>query len=211
MDEIEKLRILYENLRNQIEQKLQEFISIKDGSDIEILKEFIFCTLTPQSKAKVCWRAVEDIFENGVYLKPGEEEIKKFLKGVRFPNNKAKFVTYNLQKIKEGDFNLKKLVKDSTPSKEKRMLLVKNFKGMGMKEASHFLRNTGHFDLAILDRHILSNLLKMGVIHSLPKTLNAKLYLEIEEKMKEFSKNIGIPFAHLDMLLWAKEAGEVFK
>jgi N-glycosylase/DNA lyase len=91
------------------------------------------------------------------------------------------------------------------------MFLVKNFKGFGMKEASHFLRNTGHFDLAILDRHILRNLLELGVIEEVPESLSAKNYLAIEEKMKDFSNQIGIPFAHLDMLLWAKEAGEVFK
>uniref|UniRef100_A0A7C2P0L8 8-oxoguanine DNA glycosylase/AP lyase n=1 Tax=candidate division WOR-3 bacterium TaxID=2052148 RepID=A0A7C2P0L8_UNCW3 len=211
MNEIEKLTKLYENLKAQIEQRLEEFKTKKDDCETEILKEFIFCTLTPQSKAKVCWKAVENIFDSKAYLNPSEEEIKKFLKGVRFPNNKAKFVVQNLQKIEEMSFNLKEFVKGSIPSNEKRTFLVKNFKGIGMKEASHFLRNTGHFDLAILDRHILRNLLKLGVISSLPGTFTAKNYLLIEEKMRKFSNQIGIPFAHLDMLLWAKETGEVFK
>lgn len=38
-----------------------------------------------------------------------------------------------------------------------------------------------------------------------------KKYLEIEEKMREFSVAIDIPMPHLDLLLWYKEAGEVFK
>ncbi|MDI6850673.1 MAG: N-glycosylase/DNA lyase [bacterium] len=211
MNEIDHLIRLYENLRDHIEKRLEEFRAKKDGSETEILKEFIFCTLTPQSKAKVCWKAVENIFDSKVYLNPSEEEIKKFLKGVRFPNNKAKFVTQNLRKIEESSFNLKEFVKDSTPPEEKRTFLMKNFKGLGMKEASHFLRNTGHFDLAILDRHILRNLAKIGVIRRLPESLTPKSYMLIEEKMKEFSNQIGIPFAHLDMLLWAKETGEVFK
>ncbi len=211
MNEIENLKKLYERLKKQIEQRLQEFTAKKNENEIEILKEFVFCTLTPQSKAKVCWQAVENLFNNKVYVNPTEENIKKFLKGVRFPNNKAEFVANNLRKIKEDHFDLKKFVNSSTPSQEKRMFLVKNFKGFGMKEASHFLRNTGHFDLAILDRHILRNLLELGVIEKVPESLSTKNYLAIEEKMKDFSNQIGIPFAHLDMLLWAKEAGEVFK
>jgi len=211
MNEIENLKKLYEKIKKQIEQRLQEFTAKKNDNEIEILKEFVFCTLTPQSKAKVCWQAVENLFNNKVYVNPTEENIKKFLKGVRFPNNKAEFVANNLRKIKEAHFDLKKFVNSSTPSREKRMFLVKNFKGFGMKEASHFLRNTGHFDLAILDRHILRNLLELGVIEKVPESLSAKNYLAIEEKMKDFSNQIGIPFAHLDMLLWAKEAGEVFK
>jgi N-glycosylase/DNA lyase len=51
----------------------------------------------------------------------------------------------------------------------------------------------------------------MGVIDEIPTTLSKKKYLEIERKMKAFSEKIGIPMGHLDLLLWYKEAGEVFK
>ena len=83
---------------------------------------------------------------------------------------------------------------------------------MGYKEASHFLRNIGlGKDLAILDRHILRNLQNLGVINEIPKTLSKNKYLEIEEKMRVFSKNIGIPLDHLDLLLWFKQTGRIFK
>jgi hypothetical protein len=38
-----------------------------------------------------------------------------------------------------------------------------------------------------------------------------KTYLDIERKMTAFSKDAGIPMGNLDLLLWYKEAGEVFK
>jgi len=95
---------------------------------------------------------------------------------------------------------------------EMREFLVRNIKGMGYKEASHFLRNIGLGEnLAILDRHILKNLISLGVIDSIPKTLTRKKYLKIEKKMREFAKDIGIPMAHLDLVLWFKEAGLIFK
>ncbi|MFW5800234.1 MAG: DNA lyase, partial [Spirochaetota bacterium] len=95
---------------------------------------------------------------------------------------------------------------------DKRVWLVKNIKGYGYKEASHFLRNIGFGDnIAILDRHIYKNLKLLNVIDEIPKSASPKKYIEIEQKMREFSKEINIPMAHLDFVLWYKEAGEIFK
>ena len=90
--------------------------------------------------------------------------------------------------------------------------MVKSIKGIGYKEASHFLRNIGlGEDLAILDRHILKNLKLLGVIEKIPKSLSRKKYFEIEGKMYEFAKEIQIPIGCLDLLLWYKQTGEIFK
>jgi len=95
---------------------------------------------------------------------------------------------------------------------EKRAWLVKNVKGMGFKEASHFMRNTGIGDkLAILDRHILKNMKLLGVIDEIPESITEKVYLDLEKKLAEFSKRSRIPMEYLDFVLWYKEAGEVFK
>ena len=89
---------------------------------------------------------------------------------------------------------------------------IKNIKGIGFKEASHFLRNVGFYkDISILDRHILRNLVYLGVIDEIPKSLTGKKYLEIEEKMKKESDKLGIDMEYLDLVLWYKEAGEIFK
>jgi len=45
-----------------------------------------------------------------------------------------------------------------------REFLVKEVKGVGYKESSHYLRNIGYRNLAILDRHILNNLKNLNVI-----------------------------------------------
>ncbi len=83
---------------------------------------------------------------------------------------------------------------------------------MSFKEASHFLRNVGFGDdLAILDRHILRNMEKLGVIKEIPKTITPKKYKEMEVKLRKYTKKVGIPMDHMDLLLWYKEAGEIFK
>ena len=83
---------------------------------------------------------------------------------------------------------------------------------MGYKEASHFLRNIGMGErLAILDRHILKNLVLLGVLDEVPMSMNANRYLEIEKRLLDYSDKIKIPADHLDLLLWYKETGEIFK
>jgi N-glycosylase/DNA lyase len=105
----------------------------------------------------------------------------------------------------------KKLLEKGTPH-EMREWLVSNLKGIGYKEASHFLRNIGFGkDIAILDRHILKNLKKHGVIREVPKTLTPKKYKEIENQMRDFSRKVRIPIEDMDLLFWSEETGEVFK
>src|SRR5436309_15772386 len=90
--------------------------------------------------------------------------------------------------------------------------LVREVHGLGLKEASHFLRNTGRGeDLAILDRHILRNLIRHGVLRRLPRTLTPKRYLDIEGRIVSFSVEIGILMAALDLLFGSRQIGVVFK
>src|SRR5207249_12322603 len=90
--------------------------------------------------------------------------------------------------------------------------LAREIDGLGLKEASHFLRNTGRGeDFAILDRHILRNLIRHGVVRRLPQTLTARRYLDIEARTQQFSHEIGIPMSALDLLFWSRETGEIFK
>ena len=89
---------------------------------------------------------------------------------------------------------------------------MKNIKGFGMKEASHFLRNIGLGDnLAILDVHILDNLKTLGVIDEIPKNMSDKNYLKIESKLRDFSRLVGIPMDELDLVFWSEETGIIFK
>ena len=191
-----------------------EFKRIWDrGKDEEIFAELVFCILTPQSKAKVCWRVVKTLKEKGLLLKGNERKLVKELRKVRFGKKKANFIIKaRALFMKNGKLGIKKKTKDFKSSNEAREWLVKNVKGLGYKEASHFLRNIGRArDLAILDRHILKNLKLFGILDEVPKSLSKKKYFEIERRMKEFSKKIGIPLSHLDFVLWYKETGEVFK
>jgi N-glycosylase/DNA lyase len=214
MSEIEKLKALYSSIKKDIEKRLEEFRQLWiHGSDEKIFAELCFCLLTPQSKAKNCWAAVEKLMESRLLFDGNAEKIGKNLQGVRFHNNKSLYIVQARDNFSSaGKILIKDTISGFDTSAECRKWLVKNITGMGYKEASHFLRNIGKGDLfAILDRHILRNLQAFSVISPAVKSLSPKKYLEIENKFVSFSEKINIPVSHLDLLLWYKETGEIFK
>ena len=172
-----------------------------------------FCILTPQSKARNAWKAITDLIENNLLYTGTPEEIAEFLNIVRFKNNKSRYLVElrNLMTV-DGKLQPKKILSEQGDVFQKRAWILKNVKGMGLKEANHVLRNLGFGEnIAILDRHILRNLAELKVIDEVPKSVNEKKYYEIEEKMREYSKFSGINMDELDLVLWYKEAGEIFK
>ncbi len=178
----------------------------------DIFPELAFCLFTPQSKAKSCWKAIETLLEKQLIYKGSHKEISNILSkiGVRFKNNKAKYLIEARRLASNPD--LKDRINSFKNPVEAREWLVKNVKGMAYKEASHFLRNIGYGqDIAILDRHILKNLKLLGVIKEVPRSITPKTYLEIEQKMKVFAKQVKIPMDHLDITFWCNETGEIFK
>ena len=208
---LEELARLYLPIKPQIESRLQDFSRIwKEASEEELFRELVFCLLTPQSKARTCWRAVERLERKCMIREAGPEEITRELVGVRFNLRKGEYIC--LARSRFSSCSLRDTLAGFSDAFAAREWLVANIKGLGYKEASHFLRNIGlGGDLAILDRHILKNLALLGVIEEVPASPSKKMYLEIEKKMIDFSREAKIPMPHLDLLLWYKEAGEVFK
>lgn len=132
---------------------------------------------------------------------------------MRFKYKKSKYLVYAREKFSEdGKLVIRSALGKNINTFKKREWLVNNIKGIGYKEASHFLRNIGFgSDIAILDRHILRTLKSIKVIDEISESLSKEKYLNIEEKMRNFSKDIKIPMDHLDLLFWYREKGEVFK
>jgi N-glycosylase/DNA lyase len=213
---IMEVKKAYKNNKEEINKRLNDFKNVwKSKDEKKALKELIFCIFTPQSKAVNCWECVEKIFKNKLFLTDNPEDLLKLkeMNYVRFKNKKARFAVEAKNKfVKKRKIKLLQSLSEISDVYEMRERLVKNVKGYGYKEASHFLRNVGFVnDVAILDRHILKNLKLMNVIEKIPDSLNQKTYLTIEKKMKDFSDKSGIPMGALDMVLWYKETGSFFK
>lgn len=202
----------YKRKKQQIKKRLGEFRRLQRGGDEDIFAELVFCILTPQSKAVYCDEAVKELKETRLLFNGGVDAIKARLKGVRFPNNKAAYLVVAREFFRNGRGLKIKSRLDKDNIINTRDWFVKNVKGLGYKETSHFLRNIGlGSNLAILDVHILKNLKRYKVIREIPKSLNKKTYLEVEARMRRFAHRIKIPMDELDLLFWSHQTGFVFK
>ena len=210
---ISALQALYQERREAIQKRLAEFRQVMEWKDEEVFGELCFCLLTPQSSAKVCWEAVTALKQRTLLLKGLPAELEPYLRSVRFSDSKAKYIVEARDVFSnDGKLQLKSRISSFYNPFELREWLVENVKGLGYKEASHFLRNIGLGEgFAILDRHILRNLNRLGVITEIPVSITKKRYLEIEEKLRRFATEIGIPLADLDLLFWSRETGWIFK
>lgn len=202
----------YKRKKYAIKKRLEEFRERGKSGNEDIFAELCFCILTPQSKAVLCDKAVHELKKSGLLLNGTRSALRSKLAGVRFPNNKAAYLVAARKRLTNGKgLDIKTRLDAKDPFKS-RLWLVKNIKGLGYKEASHFLRNIGlGEDLAILDVHILRNLKRYKVIGKLPKTLTKTGYLDMEKRLRKFSERTKIPMGELDLLLWSHETGMIFK
>ncbi len=194
----------YKKRKSEIQTKLKEFEKNKEMSKEDLFLELCFCISTPLSKAEQAAKVINP--KNKELLIYGsEKEIANMLKGfVRFHNNKACYIV----QARKFMGLLEDLPKDADKARE---LLVENVKGLGMKEASHFLRNIGYRNICIVDNHITQCLCDIKVIEKRERPSSKKEYLEVEGKMKEYSKKAGIDVDELDLLFWSSRTGKIIK
>ena len=211
-EKIKALQAVYREKKSAIVDRLADFKQVGGACDREIFGELCFCILTPQSKAVKCDEIIRKLKETKLLFEGDARQIRPHVKGARFYKNKTGYLVEARDNLSRGgQVRIKEKI-DSADPVAAREWLVKNIKGIGYKEASHFLRNIGlGEDLAILDVHILRNLKELGVIPQVPASLTKKRYIEIEEKLRSFSKDSGIPVGHLDILFWSMATGRIFK
>lgn len=192
-------------ISEKINQRIKEFKSINKNSTDELFKELCFCILTANYNAEKTIKIQKEI--GNCFLTDSKQQLSEKLKkhGHRFPNNRAEFIIES-KKFKN---QLRKVIRHHD-KKIIREWLVKNIKGLGYKEASHFLRNIGFDDYAIIDFHIIDLFVKHKIIEK-PNSISKKRYLEIEEILRNIAKQTNLTLAELDLYLWYIETGKVLK
>lgn len=210
---MKKLIQEYREKSNIIKQRLCEFKKLQKADEKTVFYELCFCLLTPQSKALNCDAIIQKIKKSDTKIFNDPNALKSYLKGrTRFHNKKALYLSKAFRFFQNGGKLSVKNKLNHTSNKRAREWLVKNIKGLGYKEASHFLRNIGMGkNLSIIDRPILTNLKKYKIIKEVPSSISKKTYLDIEEKMSRFCRRINIPIEELDLLFWSIQIGTVFK
>jgi len=189
-----------------VESRINEFNEIRSKFHEKIFGELCFCVMTANCSAEKCIE-VQKLIGDGFQNLPEEKLAQNLrLNGYRFPNIRAKYIV----QARELQGELKSNIKTYKDPHKLREWIVKNIKGLGYKEASHFLRNIGFTDYAIIDFHILDLLTKFNLIEK-PKTLTKTKYLEIEELLEKIAEGLSLNLAELDLYMWYVETGKVLK
>jgi len=203
---IKRINGIDKNTKALIQQRLNEFKSFKDKNSEEWFSELCFCILTANSRAKTAINIQNELGPNGFINKKQSELVETIKRNKhRFHNNKAKYI---LEARKYKD--IRSIIEGKSET-EARAWIVANIKGLGYKEASHFLRNTGHFKLAILDRHIINLMFEHNLINSIPKPIKKSDYLLIENEFNKLAEKLNLSPAELDLNMWYLKTGEVLK
>ena len=193
-------------IKNLISSRIKEFSQIKNSSINDIFRELCFCIMTANCGAEKCIEIHEKI-NDGFNCLSQEQLTQKFREfGYRFPNIRSKYITEAIDFKEE----LENIIKSREQETDIRDWLVKNIKGLGYKEASHFLRNIGYKNYAIVDFHIVDLLVKYNLIEK-PKTMTKRKYLEIEGILQDLGVEVALNLAELDLYLWYMETGKVLK
>ena len=174
------------------------FLDLKIKATIET--ELAFCISTANSSALSglkFQKSLEGLSLNDLSV----EEIERLMResGVRFASRKAEYIKIAIDKFDVVERALK--LDDFSARRE----LLK-LKGLGMKESSHFLRNVGRKNLAIVDRHVLRWLEGEGYKFKLPKD-----YTKAEEVLRRIAKEKRLTLAELDLIIWFEMTGKVLK
>lgn len=210
MISIKELQDFFQCHEDAIKRKIDSF-NVLDPK--VMFGRMVYCFLTPQTKAEFAKEAckrlfAEDFFsrrykKEDFFFHATQEELATCLRQnkVRFHNQKAeKLILWRMM----GEDKIKAMLK--IPCEEgKREFLVREVKGIGLKEASHFLRNVGMGkDLAILDRHILRFMQENAL---LPETTDfskvSKNYKEWEKVFISFVHSQNLTAQEADFAIWA--------
>jgi N-glycosylase/DNA lyase len=205
MDFLDEILSVIKKTKATVKKRLKKF-EITGKEERLLFNEMCFCILTANFTAEGGMRIQEQIGDGFGSLT--QRDLASKLKSLshRFPTSRASYICENrfLYGSLNGALNQ---FKDGWTARE---WLVKTVKGFGYKEASHFLRNVGFTDVAIIDRHILKYLKEMGLIE-MPKTFNRKRYLEMEKILLIIAKKLNLNLAELDLYLWYIMTGKILK
>jgi N-glycosylase/DNA lyase len=193
------------DVRERITTRIQEFHAIPKHSPDILFEELCYCILTANFSAKR-GALIHDKLK-ACFHSDTKQTLEKKLRncGYRFPKIRAGFIEAAAKQKQTIATTIKTL-----QGEERRAWLVQHVQGLGYKEASHFLRNIGFDDYAIIDSHIIDLLARYNVITT-PKTLTKNRYLAIETTLRDIATKTNLSLAELDLYLWYMETGKILK
>jgi N-glycosylase/DNA lyase len=213
---IDDVREAHHARRREIKARLAEFRDVwRTGSDARLWEELVYCIFTAGASARMGLRSVEAI--RPLLFEGTHEEMTRILveaRAHRYPRARPGYIIVTRDYLQEDcGMRLRERLLSFTDAFARRDWLARErrIKGLGYKEASHFLRNIGFSGYAILDKHILRSLCELGVTDSPQPPATRARYLKTEEQLRAFAQDARIDFDELDLVLWSMKTGEILK
>jgi N-glycosylase/DNA lyase len=210
---LDRLMQSYEERRGVIQSRLREFETVgREGDDRRFLEELAFCIFAAGTSARQGMQCVEKV--RPLLLHGDREALREAVRGQRFYNVRSGFLHQTREFLREiCGLRLRDHLAEFESDRARRdfLALRPEIAGIGMKEASHYLRNVGYRGYAILDKHILRGLYELGAVDSPSPPGNPARYREIEAAYLRFAARTGIDPDELDLLLWSERTGEILK
>jgi N-glycosylase/DNA lyase len=213
---VERVRAAHKARRKEIRARLAEFAEVwRTGSDARLWEELAFCIFTAGASARMGLRSIEAV--RSLLIAGGREEMSRALIAAgahRFPVARPGYLVVTRDYLRQHcEMRLREALLSFDHPIDRRDWLAqeRRIKGMSYKEASHFLRNIGLNGYGILDKHVMHCLTDLGVADSERPPATRARYLETEESLRRFARDIRIDFDELDLVLWSMKTGEVLK
>ncbi|HXG74087.1 MAG TPA: hypothetical protein VNK44_04655 [Candidatus Nitrosotenuis sp.] len=212
------------DIYHKLEKNYENRLDWARASEEQLWKELCFCILSGNVAFELAKSVVEVLTERG-YLdyrwmredrksrialfheldKPNFDPRKKNgeLRKYRYPRKRSAEIVSAAKTIYVDNSSIKNVLSSSSSDIEARNFFVNQISGLGIKEASHFLRNIGFADsLAIIDVHVLSFLKEFSLVDFDANSLTPQRYLRLEKTLRNFVDYHGLNLAIFDLAVW---------
>ncbi len=193
-------------------------ISQDKYTEEQLWEELVCCVLSSQVKFELSQVVTQNLKHHDLLdLKISGSSYEKRLAGLlktpvmvedrsvkyRFPNSKAKQIATAWKNIYGNGATLRGMLYKSSEPSELRIALVKLVPGLGMKQASMYLRNvSSSFELAVIDSHVLNYMNAMCLVKKVPASISKAQYLVKESMLTKYVEKFGYPVGCVDYAIW---------
>ena len=208
---------------HEINQKFERPKQWKDFKEAQLWQELCFCILSANVSFELAKSVIQKLSDhdmlNSAWLiadkselvlfnfldSPNFEPVKKNgdLRRYRYPKVKS-YQIINAAKRLYSNSSITEILSTFDSDVEARNFFYTEISGLGIKEASHFLRNIGFASsLAIIDVHVLDFLKEFSLVDfDMGSSLTLRNYLLLEKTLKNLSEYHGLNLSILDLAIW---------
>lgn len=192
--------------------------SVIDYSENNLWEELVCCILSSQVRYELSQVVTQNLKQNSLLditindpffeysLKLILKEpvrLENRLVKYRFPGTKSKQIATAWKNIYGSGYSIREIIESCDNPKELRSKLTNIVSGLGMKQASMYLRNISNsFELAVIDTHVLRYMHLLGILKNIPPSISKTQYLIKENILIKYAKNFGYPVGCVDYAIW---------